>query len=64
MSLMCFVQLQSAISPDATHIISGSSDGNAYIWQVSFPTLWGALCSSFIVQSKLTCLFEPGEQTA
>lgn len=26
--------LQSAISPDAAHILSGSSDGNAYIWQV------------------------------
>lgn len=30
------VQLQSAISPDATHIVSGSSDGNAYVWQVTF----------------------------
>ncbi|KAG2714619.1 hypothetical protein I3760_03G036200 [Carya illinoinensis] len=29
--------VKSAISPDATHIISGSSDGNAYIWQVNKP---------------------------
>lgn len=28
--------LQSCISPDATHILSGSSDGYAYIWQVMF----------------------------
>lgn len=31
-----FSYLQSVISPDATHILSGSSDGNAYIWQVSY----------------------------
>lgn len=30
------MDLQSAISPDAAHIVSGSSDGNAYIWQVKF----------------------------
>ncbi|XP_065878395.1 uncharacterized protein [Euphorbia lathyris] len=29
--------VKSAISPDATHILSGSSDGNAYIWQVNKP---------------------------
>ncbi|MQM04839.1 hypothetical protein Taro_037644 [Colocasia esculenta] len=29
--------LQSAISPDAAHILSGSSDGNAYIWRVRRP---------------------------
>ncbi|KAJ7974618.1 denticleless protein-like [Quillaja saponaria] len=26
--------VKSAISPDAAHVVSGSSDGNAYIWQV------------------------------
>jgi len=30
------VQFQSAISPDASNIVSGSSDGNAYVWKVSF----------------------------
>ncbi|KAK6155219.1 hypothetical protein DH2020_009467 [Rehmannia glutinosa] len=30
---------ESAISPDAAHILSGSSDGNAYIWQVNKPQL-------------------------
>ncbi|XP_010248601.1 PREDICTED: denticleless protein homolog isoform X1 [Nelumbo nucifera] len=29
--------VKAAISPDATHILSGSSDGNAYIWQVKNP---------------------------
>ncbi|CAK7328115.1 unnamed protein product [Dovyalis caffra] len=29
--------VKSAISPDAAHILSGSSDGNAYIWQVNKP---------------------------
>ncbi|KAK3183628.1 hypothetical protein Dsin_030914 [Dipteronia sinensis] len=29
--------VKSAISPDADHILSGSSDGNAYIWQVNKP---------------------------
>lgn len=33
------MQSQSAISPDATHIASGSSDGNAYVWQVTLLTL-------------------------
>lgn len=33
--LYLVVQLQSAISPDASHIVSGSSDGNAYVWQVT-----------------------------
>ncbi|RXH69504.1 hypothetical protein DVH24_037288 [Malus domestica] len=28
---------KSVISPDAAHIVSGSSDGNAYIWQVNKP---------------------------
>jgi WD40 repeat protein len=26
--------MQSAISPDGTHILGGSSDGNVYLWQV------------------------------
>jgi WD40 repeat protein len=26
--------MQSAISPDGTHILGGSSDGNIYLWQV------------------------------
>lgn len=26
--------MQSAISPDGAHILCGSSDANAYIWQV------------------------------
>ncbi|XP_061373640.1 uncharacterized protein LOC133315965 [Gastrolobium bilobum] len=29
--------VKSAISPDASHIVSGSSDGNAYVWQVNKP---------------------------
>ncbi|KAM1868623.1 hypothetical protein ACFX15_044111 [Malus domestica] len=29
--------VKSVISPDAAHILSGSSDGNAYIWQVNKP---------------------------
>ncbi|OIT32001.1 PREDICTED: denticleless protein homolog A-like [Nicotiana attenuata] len=29
--------VKSAISPDAAHVLSGSSDGNAYIWQVNKP---------------------------
>ncbi|KAJ6751589.1 hypothetical protein OIU85_002061 [Salix viminalis] len=29
--------VKSAISPDAAHILSGSSDGKAYIWQVNKP---------------------------
>ncbi|OMO69356.1 hypothetical protein COLO4_29103 [Corchorus olitorius] len=31
--------VKSAISPDADHILSGSSDGNAYIWKVNKPHL-------------------------
>ncbi|KAH6830512.1 Transducin/WD40 repeat-like superfamily protein [Perilla frutescens var. hirtella] len=31
--------VKSAISPDAAHILSGSSDGNAYIWQVDKPQM-------------------------
>lgn len=26
--------MQSAISPDGTHMLGGSSDGNVYLWQV------------------------------
>ncbi|RWR94074.1 denticleless protein isoform X3 [Cinnamomum micranthum f. kanehirae] len=29
--------VKSAISPDASHILGGSSDGNAYMWQVNNP---------------------------
>ncbi|KAK4367430.1 hypothetical protein RND71_011222 [Anisodus tanguticus] len=29
--------VKSVISPDAAHILSGSSDGNAYVWQVNKP---------------------------
>ncbi|GAV70234.1 WD40 domain-containing protein [Cephalotus follicularis] len=29
--------VKSAISPDASHVLSGSSDGNAYIWEVNKP---------------------------
>ncbi|KAM1511661.1 hypothetical protein ACFX1Z_023317 [Malus domestica] len=29
--------VKSVISPDAAHIVSGSSDGNVYIWQVNKP---------------------------
>nr|GMC97321.1 denticleless protein homolog A-like [Ipomoea batatas] len=29
--------VKSSISPDAAHILSGSSDGNAYIWQIRKP---------------------------
>ncbi|EXC20336.1 Denticleless-like protein [Morus notabilis] len=29
--------VKSSISPDAAHILSGSSDGNAYIWKVNKP---------------------------
>ncbi|MFS8017426.1 putative transcription factor WD40-like family [Helianthus anomalus] len=28
---------QSKLSPDAGHILSGSSDGSAYVWQVNKP---------------------------
>ena len=38
-SYINFPSLQSAISPDAAHILSGSSDGNAYIWQVDKPQM-------------------------
>ncbi|KZV43410.1 denticleless proteinA-like [Dorcoceras hygrometricum] len=31
--------VKAAISPNAAHILSGSSDGNAYIWQVNDPHL-------------------------
>ncbi|KAL1536493.1 denticleless protein [Salvia divinorum] len=31
--------VKSVISPDAAHILSGSSDGNAYIWQVDKPQM-------------------------
>ncbi|KAK9673865.1 hypothetical protein RND81_12G194600 [Saponaria officinalis] len=30
--------VKSSISPDAAHILSGSKDGNAYIWQVKNPS--------------------------
>ncbi|KAL9236275.1 hypothetical protein vseg_010966 [Gypsophila vaccaria] len=30
--------VKSSISPDAAHILSGSRDGNAYIWQVKNPS--------------------------
>ncbi|KVI02449.1 G-protein beta WD-40 repeat-containing protein [Cynara cardunculus var. scolymus] len=29
--------VKSSLSPDAAHILSGSSDGNAYVWQVDKP---------------------------
>ncbi|GER47964.1 transducin/WD40 repeat-like superfamily protein [Striga asiatica] len=38
--------VKSAISPDAAHILSGSSDGNAYIWQVNKPQ-----CDPIILKS-------------
>ena len=28
--------IRAAFSPDGTHIVSGSTDKNAYIWQVRF----------------------------
>ncbi|KAJ8750096.1 hypothetical protein K2173_014011 [Erythroxylum novogranatense] len=31
--------VKSAISPDAAHILSGSSDGKAYLWQVKKPNM-------------------------
>ncbi|KAI5665488.1 hypothetical protein M9H77_15341 [Catharanthus roseus] len=31
--------VKSALSPDGAHILGGSSDGNAYIWQVKRPEL-------------------------
>lgn len=41
-------QLQSALSPDASHILGGSSDGNAYIWQVWYLSkrsfIWICFC--------------------
>lgn len=33
--LMCMYCSQAAFSPDSAHILSGSTDGNVYIWQVS-----------------------------
>ncbi|KAL5683532.1 hypothetical protein ACJX0J_009917, partial [Zea mays] len=32
-----FFFVKSAISPDGTHILGGSSDGNVYLWQVDQP---------------------------
>ncbi|KAG8384861.1 hypothetical protein BUALT_Bualt04G0162400 [Buddleja alternifolia] len=45
--------VKSSISPDAAHILSGSSDGNAYIWQVNKPHL-----------SPITLKSHDGEVTA
>ncbi|KAF4381600.1 hypothetical protein F8388_021228 [Cannabis sativa] len=36
-SFISSMQLQSSISPDATSILCGSSDGNAYMWKVNKP---------------------------
>ena len=33
--------IKACFSPDGTHILSGSSDKNAYIWQVGSPPLFG-----------------------
>ncbi|KAJ8637470.1 hypothetical protein MRB53_011737 [Persea americana] len=35
-----FMQLQLAINTDASHILGGSSDGNAYMWAGSYWFLW------------------------
>lgn len=40
-SCSMFCILQSAISPDGSYILGGSSDGNAYIWQVSVHFIYG-----------------------
>lgn len=46
--LTSMMQLQSALSPDASHILGGSSDGNAYIWQVWYLSkrsfIWICFC--------------------
>ncbi|KAL3526087.1 hypothetical protein ACH5RR_014459 [Cinchona calisaya] len=38
--------VKSSISPDASHMLSGSSDGNAYIWQVNKPQVDPVLLKS------------------
>lgn len=56
------MQLQSSISPDATRILSGSSDGNAYIWQVSF--FYVCVVSKFDAYFiKLIGYVKPGKPT-
>ncbi|KAF6137003.1 hypothetical protein GIB67_030767 [Kingdonia uniflora] len=45
--------VKSAISPDGSHILSGSSDGDAYIWQVKKPQ-----------ESPITLKGHDGEVTA
>lgn len=56
-------ELQSAISPDAAHILSGSSDGNAYVWQVCFsPQGWFAIFLVHLCSTFFWCT-NKGEQT-
>jgi WD40 repeat protein len=38
-----FYTMQSAISPDGTHILGGSSDGSVYLWQVPVISVTGFL---------------------
>ena len=37
--LNCTFYVKTALSPDDRYLLSGSSDGNAHIWQVSRPRL-------------------------
>lgn len=55
--------IKSTISPDATHILSGSGNGNAYIWQVDNPQQDPISLTSH--EKEVTavdwCLQEPGK---
>ncbi|XP_021758636.1 denticleless protein homolog A-like [Chenopodium quinoa] len=55
--------IKSSISPDASHILSGSGDGNAYIWQVDDPHQDPISLTSH--EKEVTavdwCLQEPGK---
>ncbi|XP_044467001.1 denticleless protein homolog [Mangifera indica] len=55
--------VKAAISPDAAHILSGSSDGNAYIWQVNKPQLDRVMLKSHDgeVTAVDWCPFETGK---
>nr|CAD1832533.1 unnamed protein product [Ananas comosus var. bracteatus] len=56
--------VKSAISPDRTHILGGSSDGNAYIWQVFISLLLGLnpVLYHFAHQENLSLQVEKPEE--
>ncbi|XP_031286429.1 denticleless protein homolog [Pistacia vera] len=55
--------VKAAISPDAAHILSGSSDGTAYVWQVNKPQLDPVMLKSHDgeVTAVDWCPFETGK---